>query len=275
MLIPEWLRARLVCPACTAPLESGLTRGRCPGCGLEFPVPTSTLIDLRGGVEPDPTWHARQQYMEREYDLLLDDGDHAARAFEIDYGNIAGILGECTGRILDVGGGIGITREWLPSGTDYVLLEPSFMWSDSRWLAWTERFPCLSRPPVHIRAFAESLPFSADTFDVVLHLWTLNHLVDGTRGVHEGLRVLRSGGRLVAVLEEMRPAWRDLWTVTGTTLRARGRVALERLVAMTRPAPLQPDHVAVSERVLTRAMGARVLYRGWTGPYLTVVLKAE
>jgi SAM-dependent methyltransferase len=275
MAIPDWVRDHLACPGCTTPLASALTLGRCSGCSFVFPIPSSTLIDLRGGGDQDARWRARQEFMEREYDLLLDDGDHAARAFEIDYRNIAGILRECSGRILDVGGGIGITREWLPSEADYLLLEPSAMWADSRWLAWTDRFPCLKRPPVHVRAFAESLPFLSNTFDVVLHLWTLNHVIDARRGVREGLRVLRRGGRLIAVLEEMPRSWSDVWNAAGTTLGKRARAVTDKVTAIIRPAPLQADHIAVRETVLTKGAGARVISRAWTGPYLTFILEAE
>ena len=79
--------------------------------------------------------------MEREYDALLDDGDHAARAFENDYRNIAHILRDCRGRVLDVGGGIGVTREYLPANHRYVLVEPSDLWRDPRWQAWADRQP--------------------------------------------------------------------------------------------------------------------------------------
>jgi SAM-dependent methyltransferase len=213
--------------------------------------------------------------MEQEYDTLLNDGDHAARAFQNDYRTIAGILAECKGRVLDVGGGIGITREWLPSEEDYVVLEPSELWSDARWLAWSDRFPSLTRPAVHFRGFAEALPFARGTFDVVLHLWTLNHVGDATLSVQEGLRVLRPGGRFVAVLEEARLTWRDVRAKhTDATLAQRGRHAIRVLAAMARRPPLQPDHAVVDETVLTKAAGARLVSRDRVGPYLAVVLEA-
>lgn len=275
MRIPGWLSASLACPRCGVPLGNGLAAGRCPGCLLAFPSPAATSIDLRGDRDPDSGWCARQQHMEREYDTLLDDGDHAARAFENDYRTIAGILRECTGRILDVGGGIGVTREWLPADDDYVLLEPSDLWRDRRWLAWSGRFPSLTRPVVHVRAFGEALPFSSGTFDVVLHLWTLNHMADPTTAVREALRVLRVGGRLVAVLEEARPGWRDVTAASGDSVIGRARAAAQRFAAMARPLELQPDHIAVNETLLTRAAGARLVSRRWTGPYLTVVLESR
>ena len=213
--------------------------------------------------------------MEREYSSLLDDGDHAARAFENDYATIAGLLRECGGRILDVGGGIGVTREWLPSDTDYVLVEPSDLWRDARWLSWNHRFPSIIRPVAQVRAFAEALPFAAGTFDVVLHLWTLNHVADVPLSVREGLRVLRRHGRFVAVLEEARPTWRDIVGAGAAATQAeRVRHVLRTLDAITRRPPLQPDHAFVNEKVLTRAARTRLVSRHWSGPYLTIVLES-
>ena len=207
MHIPAWLSACLACPRCRAPLKSSVMPGRCPTCQLELPAPTVTSIDLRGDREPGPGWRSRQQYMECEYDHLLNDGDHAARAFQNDYRTIAGILRECEGRILDVGGGIGVTREWLSSDEGYVLVEPSDLWSDSRWFAWASSFSCLARPTVQHPRVCGGVAVQSRYFDVVLHLWTLNHVADVALSVREGLRVLREGGRFVAVLEEAQPTW--------------------------------------------------------------------
>jgi SAM-dependent methyltransferase len=183
--------------------------------------------------------------MEREYDALLDDGDHAALAFENDYRGIVEILRACAGRVADIGGGIGVTRHWLPGGVRYVLVEPSEMWRDRRWQRHAGRFPCLAEPAVAVRAVAEALPFAAASFDAVLFLWSLNHVRDVTRSVREAHRVLRRGGRLLAVLEDMLPG-----------------------------ASLQPDHVAVAEHQLTGVPGLRVIGREWFASYLVLHLQS-
>ena len=253
MEIPAWLSPHLACPRCQDGPSARHRAAALCGLRLALPQPTATSVDLRGDWTPDPRWLARQHYMEHEYDALLDDGDHAARAFQNDYRTIGALLDECKGRIVDVGGGIGVTREWLGSAEHYVLVEPGDIWRDSRWLAWADCFPCIAQPVVHIRAYAEALPFAAGTFDVVLHLWTLNHVADVRLSVQEGLRVLRRGGRLVAVLEEAPTTWRDVIAAqAGAYGLQRARAALRALAAMTWRPPMQADHVAVDERILTR-----------------------
>ena len=191
------------------------------------------------------SWAVRQAWMESEYDQLLNDGDHAARAFENDYRGISPFLNTCRGRILDIGGGVGVTRHWLPCDASHVLVEPSRMWDDPRWLAHAERFPCLRERPVHVRAYAEALPFETGAFDVALFLWSLNHVCDPAASISEARRILKPRGRMLVVLEDMDPAL-----------------------------PLQPDHLRVDEGDLTRDGFLRQVARSWISGYLTLELQA-
>lgn len=54
-----------------------------------------------------------------------------------------------------------------------------------------------ARPPAAV-ADAAALPFSADSFDVVLAPFSLNHLDEPSTGVREAARVLKRGGVLLA-----------------------------------------------------------------------------
>jgi SAM-dependent methyltransferase len=262
----------LTCPACRTPLQSTLGALACASGSHVYPQTDPACLDIRHAVAPDPGWITRQNWMEREYSELLDDGDHAAVGFENDFRDIAALLQGYRGRILDIGGGIGIARNWLASDEDYVLLEPSLMWRDARWSRFIDRFPCLARPCVHIRAFAEALPFATGTFDAALCLWSLNHVASVHAVLNEALRVLARGGRLLVVLEDSEPSWSDLLS-GGYSNSGAMRLAILKLLKPTRPWPLQPDHVAVPRRALLSAAGARVLRREWRGLYLTVELE--
>lgn len=224
----------------------------------------------------DATWIARQRWMERDYLALLDHGDALADGFENDFRDIAALLKHYHGRVLDVGGGTGIARHWLPPDVEYALLEPSLMWRDERWRRFAHRFPCLARPCRHVRALAEALPFPDATFDGVLCLWTLNHVERVVDALAEMSRIARPGGRLLVVLEESEPTWHDLRT-TGypgrdgmPSLIAAGAAKLLRPLVGRR---LQPDHLDVPERMLSAVPGTRVVLRAWRGLYLTLQLE--
>lgn len=209
--------------------------------------------------------------MERSYEDLRRDPAEAARAFAYDYAPLAGYLGSLRGRVLDIGGGLGVTRHWLGPDVRYTLVEPSASWTASRWSALTATFPCLLQPPAQARAVGEELPFADRTFDAVLGLWVLNHAAAPERMVDEAARVLRAGGRLLIVLEDMEPTWRDLIGgryPPGAPHAPSAR--LRKLSTTLRPWPLQEDHVRIRERALRRWLRGRFLgvRREWLGVYL-------
>jgi SAM-dependent methyltransferase len=222
------------------------------------------------------SWQARQDWMAREYDELLNDGDHAARGFENDYRDISNLLASYHGRIVDIGGGIGVTRHWLPPQSEYVLVEPSLMWHDSRWMAFVDRFPCLAQHPRHVIAYGEALPFADGSFDAALLLWSLNHMFDPLKTVREAVRVLVRGGRLLIALEDGEPTWTDLWQRKYPDARsgASVKLLLRKLASPALGWPVQGDHIPVSERAVIAAAGGRLLKRGWMGLYLTLEFEA-
>jgi SAM-dependent methyltransferase len=60
----------------------------------------------------------------------------------------------------------------------------------------------------------QDLPFDDGEFDVILAAWMLYHLPDLDRGLEEIVRVLRSGGRLVAVTNSVEHL-EELWDLAG------------------------------------------------------------
>ena len=55
-----------------------------------------------------------------------------------------------------------------------------------------------------VRGIAEKLPFAADSFDVVVSVWVLEHLVDPLGAFIEVRRVLRPGGHFVFLTPNLR-----------------------------------------------------------------------
>jgi len=275
MMVPDWLERALACPACRESLAVSPAALTCTTCGRTFPQTDDDSVNLmHRPATADAAWASRQRWMEQEYDTLLNDGNHPSVAFENDYGHLARLLTSYRGLVADVGGGAGVTRHWLPADSDYVLIEPSRMWRDPRWRRHAASFPCLARPTVLVRAFAEALPLASGRFDAVLLLWSLNHVCDAAQSLREARRVLRHGGRMLVVLEDMQPSWGDLWSgaYPGASVSRSLRLAAAR-IGMT-PVALQPDHITVDERMMTSVRSMRLLQRAWIGNYLLVELES-
>jgi SAM-dependent methyltransferase len=121
---------------------------------------------LRG--EPSYVWRAGQ---ERRLRMILDAAGHR--------------LG---GRVLDNGCGVGMYVEHLTPTAGHVTgLEYDF--ERSRLAA--VRFPGI------LNAASESLPFSADTFDLILSHEVIEHVANDGQAMREMVRVLKPGGRAV------------------------------------------------------------------------------
>lgn len=276
------VREILACPLCKGALDLAHGAARCETGHLDIPQTRADCLDLLppGLIGDSEHWADRQGAMTRWYQDLLETPHDAAACFEKDYGQCAGPLGALAGRILDVGGGNGVVRHYLPADVQYVLLEPDLAWLDARWAPLADRFPCLATPACFVRGIGEYLPFAEASFDVVLGLWSLNHAVDPPAVLAEAARVLRPGGLLLLVLEDMPPRWRDLGA---DLLRSRpSRTA--RLVAhklrttlLGRPWPLQPDHVRLTERQLHAWTYPvfEITRRHWANTYLTLALQRQ
>lgn len=109
------------------------------------------------------------------------------------------------GRLLDLGCGRGEFLDafsslgWTGSGVDRELAR-EYRYSASVSVCDFGRAP---------------LPFDSETFDVVFHKSVLEHLQDPTPALQECFRVLRPGGRMVAMVPDFRAQWRhfyDDWT---------------------------------------------------------------
>ena len=128
----------------------------------------------------------------------------------------ASLLGELTGRVLDVGAGTGANLPYYRSADEVVALEPDAAMR-RRLVAKTPACPV----PVTVdESGAGELPAADGTVDAVVFTLVLCTVPDPGRALAEARRVLRPGGWLVAiehVLGSGRPAvWRHrlapLWS---------------------------------------------------------------
>jgi ubiquinone/menaquinone biosynthesis C-methylase UbiE len=211
--------------------------------------------------------------MDDDYRALVADPAHTELAYQLDLGAFAPRLAACEGRVLDVGGGNGVLRHFLPHGVNYVSVDPSTAWMEGTWRAMARAFPCLVEPLAFVRGTAEHLPFATGLFDWVVSFWSLNHTVDPPAALAQMARVLRRGGSLLLVLEDMQPTWRDVWSGAYFDHRANRVTTLaRRAIAPLAGWPLQADHVRVSEEALYRASSAMLARRrrNWSGVYLAL-----
>jgi SAM-dependent methyltransferase len=221
-------------------------------------------------------WRERQAEMERSYRELFASPAEAVLGYQNDYRPLAPLLGGYGGLVLDVGGGHGVARHYLPAATRYVVLEPSLEWLRPEWKSIAHVFPCLEEPACWVRGTGEELPFGTGLFSGVLSLWSLNHARRPQALVAEAWRVLRPGGRFLVVLEDMAPKWSDLGA---DAFRAgpgaeRLRVLGRKLWSLVAGWPLQSDHLRIRERDFLRwaVPGFTVARRDWLGAYLSFEL---
>lgn len=272
----------LACPRCKGRLveierpERALS---CPACNLSWPSETypdflanpDTVAALGSG------WRERQDQMVDWYVHLLEHQESMAACLERDYRCVAPSLAGVSGRVLDLGGGAGVTRDYLPAATDYVNLDPSAQWLAPGWTAIERRFRSIGEQMAFVRGVGERLPLADAIFDVVLSLWSLNHASSAEATLAETARVLRPGGRLLLVLEDVEPHWSDLARLPGR----RPQTLVKKLRSNgSRPWPVQSDHTAITEAELAEWTAARFkpVARRWAvgdarAPYLMLELE--
>ena len=216
----------------------------------------------------------RQRSMEGWYENLITASTQAEECYRHDYEPLAPSLAKLRGVILDVGGGNGIARQFLNPKVSYIDLDPSDEWLRDDWLEVATFFPALCSPIAFVLGAGERLPFAAECFDAVLSLFSINHAAKPQRLIAEAERVLKPGGRLLLVAEDVEPRWRDLvrpgyragWPPWPDSLRAKAAATLRRT-----PWPVHPEHIAITEAELALWLEARltIVRREWIAGWLT------
>lgn len=271
--------AGLACPACRHPLSDHAGAGtlECTACSRRWPQ-HGAFPELLPDWVVAADWPARQAETSRYYRALLDDPLAAANAFASDFESLRPKLASLGGRLLDVGGGNGLLRDYLPAVTDYVSLDPDATWLDPSWDALAPWKPSLRSPLQFVRGLAEYLPFADDTFDAVTAVFSLNHCLSPPGALWQMLRVTRTGGLLLLVLEDVEPGWRDTLSRSYRDWRgwSRARLAVEKTRALWRGWPIERDHVPITEREVYAwlADNGRISSRAWCGSYLVIEIRS-
>jgi SAM-dependent methyltransferase len=102
-----------------------------------------------------------------------------------------------SGRVLDVGGSIGSIRDFLPTGTQFVSVDPFLGCTDHIPEAKKAVYRRLNERLNFVAACAEFLPFTAHSFDWVHMRSMLDHVHSPDLALIEARRVLKSTGKLV------------------------------------------------------------------------------
>ena len=128
------------------------------------------------------------------YDPLLWTGERAGMAKRRKE-----LLGQASGRVLELGAGTGLNLPHYPDGIELTLTEPA-----APMLPKLERrLSKADRDGQVVVASAEELPFDDDSFDTVVSTLVLCTVDDPSRVLQEVDRVLRPGGELL-FLEHVR-----------------------------------------------------------------------
>jgi SAM-dependent methyltransferase len=280
-VIPRDILHLLACPSCQAPLDAGDAALTCAGCGHVYPQPDERWIALMPPEDDSSDarrWSARQAECDAWYLDLVRRPDGARACYDRDYRPYAEFLATLGGRVLDLGGGAGVTARYLRRADAYVVVEPSTMWASPVW-SGVATDEARRLPTTYVRGVGEALPFASATFDAVVSFWSLNHVRDPARVLAQCARVLRAGGVLFLVLEDVEPRWSDLAL---PSFRRRGArewlgvaVSKARASSGARAFPLQSDHIRIEEAALAGWCGGdfRLEERAWPERYLTLRLR--
>lgn len=99
---------------------------------------------------------------------------------------------QATGRVLELGVGVGANWQYLPAGIEYAGIEP-----DPYMVERANRHAAEGRHNYElVKAPAEALPFPDNDFDTIIVTLTLCTVDDLTAALAEARRVLKPGGEL-------------------------------------------------------------------------------
>ncbi len=126
------------------------------------------------------------------------------------------------GRCLDVGGADGRLRAFLSPQQQYVSIDPYLnIIRESSSAEFRQTYPFIEEPVNFMAAFAEQLPFSSQSFDVVHMRSVIDHFFNPELALREAFRVLNKDGSLIVGLtvEGGKTGRNSMWVRMKKTLR--------------------------------------------------------
>ena len=155
-----------------------------------------TIIELKGSPGY-AVWRKGQ----RAYEKWIQSGagyrDLNSYKHEIEYDRPIYERFQITGRVLDVGGGIGTLRQFLPPGTQYLSIDPipapAYATNPDQLAAYS----CLNEPLNFICGSSEFLPICDQSFDWVHMRSMLDHVHIPDLALLEAKRVMTLNGSLL------------------------------------------------------------------------------
>lgn len=192
--------ASLRCPDCLSTLALAGDDARCDGCGARY-ARVDGFWDLLGArSEINATELETQDRVSEHYENARYAHAHS-RLYHEHTLDLLTQLVPPTGVVLDDGCGNGLMFDHFTSGDRARGIERLYGIDLSAGMLGyaKKRYAAVGKPGAMVRGDACRLPFADRTFDVVYARSMLHHLPDPKAGALEIARVLKPGGRLVAL----------------------------------------------------------------------------
>lgn len=187
-MVDEWVKGIFADPVTKKPAN--------PADYVDSTGQITTRVELRGS----PGYHVWSKG-QRAYERWIQSGsgyrDRHSYEEEIAYDAPIYDRFHLAGQVLDVGGGIGTVRQFLPHGTRYLSIDPIPTPAGATNPDQQSVYTCLQEPLNFICGSSEFLPLIDEVFDWVHMRSMLDHVHIPDLALLEAKRVMKPGGSLL------------------------------------------------------------------------------